>query len=159
MADTSRSVYTVHKRLDVLEANVNEALALATSAQKTADAKQTAGRDGAPGAPGQSIIGPAGSPGPSGKDAAGLSGAIGPQGIPGAAGRDGKDSPLAVEYDSLLFEVRKLITEMRTSLAAQDQKIQLLSDVIEGAGQKTQDYMAFLIQRNQARRASGNVQK
>jgi len=75
----------LHKRVDAVEQVANAAMQLAKEAKRTADAKQTAGRDGAPGAPGKSIVGPKGEQGLSGKDAIGIPGAIGPQ------GRSGKD--------------------------------------------------------------------
>src|ERR1019366_7451510 len=134
----SSSPYTLHKKIDATTQTAQKALELAKDAHARLDVAPKVGPAGERGLKGDAGRDAVSIPGRDGKDAVGLSGAIGPQGIPGAAGRNGKDSPRAAEYDSLLLEVRKLIKESRTAIAAQDQKIKLLTDVISGTNQKTQ---------------------
>ena len=127
------SIYAYRDRLDATEKVAKEALQLAKAAQRTADAKQTAGRDGATGLPGR--VGAAGVNGRDGKDARppidgkdgrpGRDGADsivpGPKGDRGDAGRDGKDADTSV-ITNALQEIRNIRDQIKKETELNNQQ-------------------------------------
>jgi hypothetical protein len=145
MADTSRSVYTVHRRLDVLESNVNEALQSAKSAHARLDVAPKVGPAGERGLKGDAGRDAVSIPGRNGKDStvpgpAGRDGAT----IVGPAGRDGRNAP---SIDELLATSRADMAALRAEYAEIKLMLQGFCDINKKAG----DYITWLKQRAEAR--------
>jgi hypothetical protein len=136
----------LHKRVDAVEQTANGAVQLAKEALHIATAKQTAGRDGAPGAAGKSIVGPKGEQGPPGKDAVGIPGSTGQQGRPG---RDCTCASTAAIEDARL-ELNIATTEI-VGYRAELAELRFIVKSLLDSNKKGAEYVAFLQQRIAAR--------
>ncbi len=145
MAEKQPSKYTIHGRMETVEKVAGAALQAAKEALRVAESKQTAGRDGAPGARGESIVGPQGIPGKAGKDST-VPGPAGQSitGAPGKNGRDGRDAP---DVSEILAESKRDMAKVRQEYREIKLMLQGLFDINKKAG----DYIEWLKQRNEAR--------
>jgi hypothetical protein len=141
MADTSRSVYTVHRRLDVLESNVNEALQSAKSAHARLDVAPKVGPAGERGLKGDAGRDAVSIPGKDGKDGVGYPGSHGVNGQNGRDGAPGQDTA------AVLASARAEISDLKAKFAALSSDFNVLSLAFTSQSKKSSDYYQWLLAR------------